>query len=115
MPARSPAGINDPFTAITCIDRLTVSLCNLAERETPPSHRYDDAAKLRVVAEPYPYPRLVTAAFAHIRAASEGQLAVRERLKIALELVHSRSEHDGFRGALEREMAAISDSPPLRA
>ncbi len=49
--ALSP-GINDPYTAIECIDRLGEGLGRLAERQIPAPHRFDDQGKLRVVAQP---------------------------------------------------------------
>ena len=39
--ALSP-GVNDPFTAIACVDRLGEALCALAGREVPSPYRYDD-------------------------------------------------------------------------
>jgi hypothetical protein len=44
--ALSP-GINDPITAITCIDWLGVSLCQLANRKITSSHRYDRQNRLK--------------------------------------------------------------------
>ncbi len=42
--ALSP-GINDPFTAVRCIDQLSAALCHLAQREIPSAYRYDDDDK----------------------------------------------------------------------
>ena len=47
--ALSP-GVNDPFTAITCVDRLGSVLCRLARREPPSPFRRDERGKLRLVA-----------------------------------------------------------------
>lgn len=49
--ALSP-GTNDPFTAITCMNWLGSALSNLAQRELPGAHRYDDARSLRIVVQP---------------------------------------------------------------
>ncbi|EMI15332.1 putative membrane protein, partial [Rhodopirellula maiorica SM1] len=49
--ALSP-GVNDPFTAISCMDWLQSALQHLAEREMPDAYRYDSNDKLRIVAEP---------------------------------------------------------------
>jgi uncharacterized membrane protein len=43
-------GINDPFTAINCIDRLGEAFCRLVGREMPSPLRTDDTGALRVVA-----------------------------------------------------------------
>jgi uncharacterized membrane protein len=48
--AISPA-INDPFTAIRCIDRLSAGLSRLAQRDFPSPYRYDDEQNLRVIVE----------------------------------------------------------------
>jgi len=49
--ALSP-GVNDPFTAITCLDWLGAGLSNLASREIPSHLRVDEDGALRVIAHP---------------------------------------------------------------
>lgn len=49
--ALSP-GINDPFTAMNCIDRIHAALLSLQKREIPSSHRTNEDGKLRVIASP---------------------------------------------------------------
>lgn len=49
--ALSP-GINDPFTAITCMDWLQSVLTTMATRRVPSPERYDDEGVLRLVAHP---------------------------------------------------------------
>ena len=44
--ALSP-GINDPFTAIRCVDQLSAALARLAERELPSPARYDEEGRPR--------------------------------------------------------------------
>jgi len=51
MRALSP-GVNDPFTAMNCMDWLQAALEQLAGRELPDAHRHDDEQQLRLVAEP---------------------------------------------------------------
>ncbi|WP_245515998.1 DUF2254 domain-containing protein [Ancylobacter aquaticus] len=46
--ALSP-GINDPTTALYCIDRLSQALCSLAEREFPSAVRADEEGHPRVI------------------------------------------------------------------
>ena len=46
--ALSP-GVNDPFTAVACVDRLGAALSRLAQREMPSPCRRDAENKLRVV------------------------------------------------------------------
>lgn len=49
--ALSP-GINDPFTAIACINELGAALCRVAERPTPAQRRCDAAGNLRLILQP---------------------------------------------------------------
>ena len=49
--ALSP-GVNDPFTAITCLDWLGAALSDLAGRQLPSHLRADDDGALRVIAHP---------------------------------------------------------------
>lgn len=49
--ALSP-GVNDPFTAVTCLDWLGAALSDLAERSLPLHLRVDDEGTLRVIAHP---------------------------------------------------------------
>lgn len=60
--ALSP-GVNEPFTAITCIDRLGQGLTSLAGRRIPSGARTDDEDAVRVVSPPRTFAELVTAAF----------------------------------------------------
>ncbi|WP_182869536.1 DUF2254 domain-containing protein [Stieleria mannarensis] len=46
--ALSP-GVNDPFTAMQCIDWLSVGLVKLAERKIPSSHRTDCDGNVRII------------------------------------------------------------------
>lgn len=64
--ALSP-GINDPFTAIICIHRLSSTLTRLVTREIPSPYRYDDAHKLRVMVEPVTFDRIADLTFHPIR------------------------------------------------
>ncbi|NTU78036.1 MAG: DUF2254 domain-containing protein [Chloroflexales bacterium] len=77
--ALSP-GINDPFTAITCLDRLGAVLCRVARRPLPDGRRYDDSGRLRMVAEPIRFDELVDMAFDQIRTYGREHLLVISRL-----------------------------------
>jgi len=63
--ALSP-GINDPTTALYCIDRLGETLARLAERDVPSALRFDEKGQLRVIAEAYSLDELACPAFAAI-------------------------------------------------
>jgi uncharacterized membrane protein len=77
--ALSP-GVNDPFTAITCIDHLCLALCDLIKRRTPPSERYDPDDRLRIVQYSTGFVEILDAAFNQIRQNARGSAAVTIRL-----------------------------------
>ena len=77
--ALSP-GINDPFTAITCLDHLGSALTHLAQVPLPDSCRYDDSGELRVVTERINFAGLADAAFNMIRQYGRDSAAVTIRL-----------------------------------
>ncbi len=79
LKALSPS-INDPTTAMICIDRLADLLVVLGDREPPPRHRYDDDGALRLVLPRPDYDELATLALAQIRHFAAGQPAVIEHL-----------------------------------
>lgn len=79
--ALSP-GINDPFTAVNCIDRLAAILCQVAQKQFPSPSHCDAAGKLRVVLKTTTFEGYVDTAFNQIRQNSEsntGQNNLKER------------------------------------
>lgn len=77
--ALSP-GVNDPYTAVTCIDWLSAALSRLARREFPSAARYDGDGRLRVVVYPFTFTGLLSAALNQIRQAGRSNVAVSIRL-----------------------------------
>lgn len=73
--ALSP-GINDPFTAITCINWLGRALCQITERTLPSPYHYDKEHTLRIVSQPETFERLADAVFSQIREAAHTNTAV---------------------------------------
>ena len=86
--ALSP-GINDPFTAIRCIDQLNAALCHFAQREIPSPYRYDQNNQLRVIAEPITFADVTDAAFNQIRQYGQSSVAVTMRLLEAISVIAS--------------------------
>ncbi|HXJ79140.1 MAG TPA: DUF2254 domain-containing protein [Candidatus Methylomirabilis sp.] len=81
--AISPA-VNDPSTAINCVDQLSRILIRFASREEAASLRYDPPGVLRV-SIPWPgFDRLVDAAFDQIRLYAKADVAVSLRMLRAL-------------------------------
>jgi uncharacterized membrane protein len=85
--ALSP-GINDPYTAITCIDNLTAVMSYLAQAKFPSKYRYDQEGNLRIIANTLDFEGVLDAAFNQIRQFSEGSTAVIIRLMEALITIH---------------------------
>lgn len=77
--ALSP-GINDPFTAITCLDRLGALLYRMARRPLPDGRRYDEQGRLRIVTEPISFADLVNSTFGLIRVYGRDHVVVMTRL-----------------------------------
>ncbi|TQF06313.1 DUF2254 domain-containing protein [Kitasatospora acidiphila] len=82
--------VNDTFTALTCVDWLGEGLCRIAVQWQPnPVHR-DDDGRIRVIAQPVSYERLVERSFEKIRQAAVGMPAVLIRQLDALaEIMHA--------------------------
>jgi len=81
--ALSP-GINDPFTAIACVDRLGSGLCRLARRNTPSALRFDPHGRLRLVAPGSSFAGIVDTAFNQIRQSARSNPAVSIRMLDAI-------------------------------
>ncbi|MBD1835321.1 DUF2254 domain-containing protein [Cyanobacteria bacterium FACHB-472] len=103
-------GINDPFTAIQCINQMSAALCRLAERDFPSPYRYDNDNNLRVIANPVTFAELLDAAFNQIRQYSKPDVAVVIRLLEAIALIASRTENKKDRAALLRHAQMIQRS-----
>lgn len=104
--ALSP-GINDPFTAMRCIDRLGAGLVQLIQRPVPSPYRYDETLKLRVIAEPVPFEKLVDLAFNQIRRYGASDVAVTCRLLDAIALIVDHTENHKYRAVLRKHAENI--------
>jgi uncharacterized membrane protein len=104
--ALSPS-LNDPFTAIRCIDRLAAGLSRLAQRNFPSSYRYDDKGKLRVIAESVTFAELVDTAFNQIRQNGKNDVAVTIRLLEAISIVEHHTHNSKDRAILLRHAEMI--------
>lgn len=83
LKAISPA-VNDPSTAITCIDQLSRILIRFASREPPAELLYDPPGVVRVSLGWIHFERMLDAAFEQIRMYSKTDVAVSLRLLRAL-------------------------------
>jgi uncharacterized membrane protein len=78
------SGINEPFTAITCIDRLGQGLVRLAGRRLPSTVRADADGRPRIVAPGHTFAGLLGAAINPIRAHAAASPEVGLRLLVLL-------------------------------
>jgi uncharacterized membrane protein len=102
--ALSPA-MNEPFTAMTTIDRLGQALRALAGREIPAAARSDRSGTVRVIAEPRTFTTLVAAAFEPIALYSGGNPDVIRRLFETYERLGRAARRSDDRAALARLVA----------
>jgi uncharacterized membrane protein len=117
--ALSP-GVNEPFTAMTCIDRLTEGLAAAAVAPPPTTSWVDRGGKVRVWVQVQPFPLLVRAAFDPIRIFAGPNPAIYARLVESLaelglvargerERELLREQADGVLRAAERELVDTDD------
>lgn len=107
--ALSP-GINDPFTALVCVDRLGAAVAHLAQRGVPSPLRFDDDEQLRVVARPYTFHSVINAAFDQIRQYGASSAAVSARLMEALLLVAKSTDRREDQDDVLRQADMIVDA-----
>lgn len=85
--ALSP-GVNDPYTAMTCIDNLTATMCHMSQIDFPSKYRIDAEKTLRIIANTTDFEGLLDAAFNQIRQFSAGSPAVIIRLMEAQIIIY---------------------------
>lgn len=104
--ALSP-GINDPFTAIACIDRLGTALCHIAKRRIPSPYRIDDEQHLRIIAYPVAMADLLAASFNQIRQYGSSSPAILIRLLETLARIASRTKRNEDLAAVRKHVEAV--------
>lgn len=87
--ALSP-GVNDPFTAINCIDRLAAILCQVAPKQFPSPYYSDAEGNLRIIRKTATFEGYVDTALNQIRQNSESSAAVMIKLMEAVNVIKSR-------------------------
>ncbi|MEX0662484.1 MAG: DUF2254 domain-containing protein [Balneolaceae bacterium] len=88
--ALSP-GINDPFTAINCIDRLAAILSQLTHRHFPSPFHYSKEGKLLLILKPSTFEGFVNTSFNQIRQNSQSTPAVMMKLMEAIETIMTQA------------------------
>ena len=104
--ALSP-GVNDPYTAITCVDNLTSTICHLTRVRFPPRYRCDEEGRVRVVADVLTFEGMLNAAFNQIRQFAGGSPAVLIRLMESLVTIHQFVRTDHQKRAVQNQMRMV--------
>ncbi len=99
LKAISPA-VNDPSTAINCVDQLSSIMIRFASREPPEAVLYDPPGNVRVVIPWIGFDRLLEAAFEQIRMYAKSDAAVSLRLLRALGDIAATTQDPEYRRTL---------------
>lgn len=95
--ALSP-GINDPFTAVACIDRLGDAMAYVMDKGFPQGLFFDQGGHLRIQLQPDSFSLMLDNAFSQIRQNSEFHVVIVVRLlntmeKLAVQVRNSEQAH----------------------
>ncbi len=101
-------GMNDPFTAMTCVDQLSSVLSQVAQRDMPSADRYDHQNRLRLIAPGPTFPELTDAAFNQIRQNACTCAAVTIRMLEAITVIAGFAHRPEDRAALRRHADMIA-------
>ena len=104
--ALSP-GMNEPFTAITCIDRLGEGLALLAGRSRPSPVRRDKSGTPRVVAHAETFAELLWEAVTPISVFAGPNPAISQRLLRTLEILSGAASAHEDRAAIRAQADAV--------
>ncbi len=104
--ALSP-GVNDPFTAMNCVDRLGGALAKLTRRKIPNLHFYDESDRLRVTGVPVTSSDAIHDGFRQIRQYGSSSVAVSLRMMESLTTIAKNARrHEDF-VAIDQEAQAL--------
>lgn len=107
--ALSP-GVNDPRTAITCLDYLRGILRQIGSREMPTRFRADDAGQLRIVACSTNFEQMVGLAFNPIRHYGSGDMTVVLAMLDCLSTVAAGVPAPSRRAVLRQQVLRLQQS-----
>jgi len=101
------SGVNDPFTAISCIDWLGEVLSKLAGKKLPGPFYFDQDGKIRVITKPITFSGVVDAAFNQIRQNAATVPAVSIRLLEAIAAIAHQVRQDEHHKVLVQHAGMI--------
>jgi uncharacterized membrane protein len=104
--AMSPA-INDPFTAMTCLDHLGDGLAQFIRRGERGAHYTDRDGKLRLLLQPVTFAELLGAAFDMLRHASCDNASVLLHMLAVIDVIGQEAQAPEARRLLLRHVSLI--------
>lgn len=102
--------VNDPFTAIACIDYLTSVMCYLARADFPSPYRYDSQGQLRIIARNFNFSGMMNAAFNQIRQYAEGSPSVLIRLMETMKIIYSFATNKNQQEQIEQHAEMLMNT-----
>lgn len=107
--ALSP-GVNDPTTAMLCIDQLGEALIRVHEASDRSTVAVDDDGVSRVIYPPTPFQSFLTISFSHMRQYASGDPFVCQHLIKVLRAVWNSTSTEMVRAAVAEEARTIVDA-----
>jgi uncharacterized membrane protein len=105
--------LNDPFTAMTCLDRLGEALVELGTRTLPNEQSYGRQGKVRLIVPRADYQSMVSLSFDQIRQNSRDSPAVIIRMLEVIALVMNRLGRNArCNGPLLRQAQMVANVDP---
>jgi uncharacterized membrane protein len=101
------AAINDPFTAMTCLDYIGDGLALFIRQGEKGSHYYDGESKLRLLLEPVTFAELLDAAFVMLRHCSSENASVLMHMLDVIGVISQEADKPEERKELLRHISLI--------
>lgn len=109
------SGVNDPTTAMQCIDRLGACMSRLGERQFPSPYRLDERGALRMIVRRQGIERYLDAAFNQIRQNSKDKLSVMIRMLESFERIANHMKHEKGRARLAEHACMVHEQAKAAA
>ncbi|MGH8274695.1 MAG: DUF2254 domain-containing protein [Gammaproteobacteria bacterium] len=104
--AMSPA-LNDPFTALDCVNRIGDGIARLAQRSEPSPYHADSQGRLRLIIKPVRFAELIDGVFTPVRNYSRQSVIVTLQMLRAIEELAPLLRGDSARRALAEQAVLI--------
>jgi len=100
-------GINDPFTAIACINNLAATLNYLCGVNFPSNYRFDDEGELRMVVHSITFGGMLDASFNQIRQFGKAIPSVMIRMVEVLVYLNEIANSDAQKEAIKKHIEML--------